>query len=164
MASVNGITLKGLKTFKDHEGAEIFQGNLYIGGKKIGFWSQDAWCGPDIVILDEKYDRRKLEECFIRAGYEDLERAMWKLLELKLDEEDWKKSGCDRLFIGTDGYHIINIQVNDPGATENDILCREDVINMIDHYFFEDGDYEFRIVDKYSFDIGDPIVIDEIRR
>lgn len=164
MASVNGIALKGLKTFKDHEGMDILQGNLYIGGKKIGFWSQDAWCGPDIVVLEKEYDERKLEKCFQDAGYEDMERAMWKLLELKLDEDDWKKSGSERLFIGTDGYHVINIQVNDPKTTLGNMLMRKDVERYIDTYFFKNGEHEFRIVDKYSFDIGDPIVIDEIRR
>lgn len=164
MASVNGISLKGLKTFKDHEGMDIFQGNLYIGGKKIGFWSQDAWCGPDIVRLDPKYDERKLEQCFKDAGYEDMERAMWKLLELKLDEDDWKRCGSERLFIGTDGYHVINLQVDDLKITIDDILEREDVLRYIEAYFFKDGDYDFRIVGKDSFDIGDPIVIDEIKR
>ena len=162
MASVNGISLKGLKTFKDHEGADIFQGNLYIKGKKIGFWSQDAWCGPDIVNLDPLYDERKLEQCFRDRGFEDVEMGMWKLLEMKLDEEDWKKCGSDRLFIGSDGYHLINIVVDDPRTTVEDILCREDVIHAINHNFFEDGDFEFRIVDKDSFDIGEPITLEEI--
>lgn len=37
MAKINGIELKALKKFKDHEGCTIAQGNLYLGGKKIGF-------------------------------------------------------------------------------------------------------------------------------
>lgn len=40
MASINGLTIKGLKQFVGHEGETLFQGNLYLNGDKIGFWSQ----------------------------------------------------------------------------------------------------------------------------
>ena len=47
MASINGVQVKALKTFRGHDGDGYLQGNIYIDGKKAGFWSQDAWCGPD---------------------------------------------------------------------------------------------------------------------
>lgn len=47
MASINGITIKSLKKFRGHEGEELFQGNVYFNNKKLGFWSQGDWGGPD---------------------------------------------------------------------------------------------------------------------
>lgn len=41
MASINGLTVKKLKYFEGKEGAAA-QGDLYLGNKKIAFWSQDA--------------------------------------------------------------------------------------------------------------------------
>ena len=37
MASINGVSIKGVKKFKDHEGLGIFCGNVYYNGKKLGF-------------------------------------------------------------------------------------------------------------------------------
>ena len=162
MASLNGISIKGLKTFKDHEGMGICQGNLYIGGRKIGFWSQDAWGGPDIVRLDAQYSERKLDSAIKEKGFEYSEDFLWKLLEMKFDEDDWKKSGAERLFIGTDGYHVINIEVDDPDATVDDILKRKDVLRHIDANFFKNKDFNFRIVDAKYFDQGEPIRIEDI--
>ena len=59
MSEINGITIKNLKSFKDHEGCEIYQGNVYYKGKKLGFWSQDSWGGPndydfDTSVLDNE--------------------------------------------------------------------------------------------------------------
>lgn len=42
MASINNVTIKSLKNFLGMEG-EAWQGNVYIDGKKTGFWSQDAF-------------------------------------------------------------------------------------------------------------------------
>ena len=52
MAKINGIEVKAVKTFTGHEGEKCYQGNVYYQGKKLGFWSQDAWCGPDIYDFD----------------------------------------------------------------------------------------------------------------
>lgn len=162
MASVNGITLKALKTFKDHEGMEIAQGNLYIGRKKIGSWSQDAWGGPDIINLDPPYDERKLEQCFMDRGFENLEMGLWRLLSLKQDEDLWKSSGSTRLFIADDGYHQIWLDIDEPETTVDDVLRRGDVLRCIDQHFFKNGSYNFRIVDESSFDEGEPITLEEI--
>ena len=52
MASIAGIQVKGVKTYSGMEGfAE--QGNLYMDGKKIGFWSQDADGGDDRYEFDK---------------------------------------------------------------------------------------------------------------
>lgn len=52
MSKINGIELKAVKTFVGHDGPGYLQGNVYYKGKKLGFWSQDAWCGPDYFDFD----------------------------------------------------------------------------------------------------------------
>ena len=47
MASINGVEIKNIKTFKGHEGEPLTQGTVYKDGKKLGFWSEDSWGGPD---------------------------------------------------------------------------------------------------------------------
>ena len=47
MASIKGIELKNIKTFRGVEYPVNYQGNIYYNGKKLGFWSQDSWGGPD---------------------------------------------------------------------------------------------------------------------
>ena len=52
MASIYGVTIKNLKKFMGHE-SPCFQGNVYLDGKKLGFWSQDSWGGCDNYEFDE---------------------------------------------------------------------------------------------------------------
>lgn len=54
MATIYGVSLKKLTTFRDHEGAPCCQADVYLNGKKLGFWSQDSWGGPDQMQFDEK--------------------------------------------------------------------------------------------------------------
>ena len=48
MVKVYDVTIKNLKSFKDHEGCEIAQGEIWKGKEHLGFWSQDSWGGEDI--------------------------------------------------------------------------------------------------------------------
>ena len=52
MAKINGIELKNVKNFRGHEGEELVQGDVYYKGKKVGYYSQDAWGGMDIFDLE----------------------------------------------------------------------------------------------------------------
>ena len=54
MASINGVSIKGLKTFRGHEGEICSQGNVYLDGKKLGFWSENSWSGAGDYEFDEK--------------------------------------------------------------------------------------------------------------
>ncbi|MBR3209170.1 MAG: hypothetical protein IKN65_00255 [Clostridia bacterium] len=65
MASIKGITLKNVKDFRGHEGEDLVQGDVYYKGKKVGFYSQDAWGGMDNFNLDYSLDkelRNKINE------------------------------------------------------------------------------------------------------
>ena len=58
MASINGVSIKAFKKFRGHEGEELYQGNVYYNGKKLGFWSQDAHGG---ICDNFEFDETVLE-------------------------------------------------------------------------------------------------------
>ena len=47
MARINGVEVKAVKYRAGHDGARVASGSIYVDGKKLGRWSQDAWGGPD---------------------------------------------------------------------------------------------------------------------
>ena len=53
MATINGVTIKNVKTFRGHEGEALAQGSVQLNGKRLGFWSQDSWGGFDQFDFDE---------------------------------------------------------------------------------------------------------------
>ena len=70
MASINGVKITSLKSFKDHEGAPCYQGNISYKNKKLGFWSQDAWnCVCDNFDFDESLLDKPSED--FRNGHPD---------------------------------------------------------------------------------------------
>ena len=98
MASINGIEIKKLKTFRDHEGIPIAQGEIYYKGKNLGFWSQDAWGGCDNYGFDksvlnqevEKYKMSNLcEEQFRELT--DLDILLYDLLTIIESEKSYKR-------------------------------------------------------------------------
>lgn len=135
MASINGISIKDLKQFTGHEGEPLFQGNLYLNGKKIGFWSQDGHGGPDNFMLDGGWQQEKALDDAIKAMYPEkaihgeardgepyvieygLEFLMTDILDLMNDEKEFKKAtknGYAGIMVATDGYHETVWQL--PGA------------------------------------------------
>lgn len=51
MGSIYGVSLKGVKHFKGHEGEPCVQGNIYLNNKKIGYYSDSYMMGyPDIDV------------------------------------------------------------------------------------------------------------------
>ena len=59
MTKINGVQIKNLKFFIDHEGLLTPQGDVWIDGKKQGFWSQGYMCDEDYfdfdtTLLDER--------------------------------------------------------------------------------------------------------------
>lgn len=62
MAKIKGIELKNVKDFRGHEGEDLVQGDVYYKGKKVGFYSQDAWGGMDNFNLDYNLDKTLRKE------------------------------------------------------------------------------------------------------
>lgn len=124
MAKINGLEVKAVKGFLDHEGCQIYQGSLYLGDKRIGFWSQDYMFGPDNFDLDSKYSLIKLdnlvkkynedkrEEIARRDGNKtyleyDLELLLYDLMKLREKEKKCKqyvkKLGYEPVFVICEG-------------------------------------------------------------
>ncbi len=53
--SIKGFELRNIVCFKGHEEEDLQQGDIYYKGKRIGWYSQDAWSGEDIIHLDNGY-------------------------------------------------------------------------------------------------------------
>lgn len=102
MAMIYGVTVKGLKVFRDHEGAPCCQGNVYLNNKKLGFWSQDSWGGPDQIDFDSKLLQPAVDAYkaagFVEDRYMDVFNAECLLGALAdlMDMEKKFKSGIKR--------------------------------------------------------------------
>ena len=99
MASINGIAIKSVRKFRDHEDCMIAQGNVYFNGRKLGFWSQDSWGGPDRFDFDESLLSKEVESYRLHAPMEkeeyrafaDLSCLLYDLLALTDEEKTYKK-------------------------------------------------------------------------
>jgi hypothetical protein len=62
MASIQGLQVKSLKSYIGMEGV-AYQGNLYLNGKKIGFWSQDGnGAVTDALSMERGYSESLLRK------------------------------------------------------------------------------------------------------
>ena len=102
MASINGISIKSLKNFRDHEGFTIHQGNVYYRNRKLGFWSQDSWGGGDLFefdhhILDGEVEKYRKSDLVIDEYRDivDLEIMLGDIVHLIEDEKLYKKGAKD---------------------------------------------------------------------
>ena len=100
MASINGVSIKAFKKFRGHEGEELYQGNVYYNGKKLGFWSQDAHGGVcdnfefDETVLNnesEKYKNYSGKVSEEDKKYYDITFFMIALSDLTIAEKQFKK-------------------------------------------------------------------------
>ena len=182
MASINGISVKKLTKFLGHEGEECFQGNLYLGNKKIGFWSQDSWGGPDNIIMDSGYSEKLLNEAIIKLNPDkalnggkdggtfvlnyDLEFVMYDLLCLHEYEKIFKKAfseGYRGVLIATDGFHQSIWKLPNKYADLSDEELFESMheqIQEVKKSFFQNSPERHSVKVYRSFDdfnIGEPI-------
>lgn len=84
MASIKGVTIKSVKTAMGMEGP-FTQGNIYIDGKKAGFWSQDGHGGPDCFDFDES-ELTKRAKAYLKE-HPDVDSM--QLLNKSVDEVDF---------------------------------------------------------------------------
>ena len=116
MASINGISLKAMKSFEGMEGT-AWQGNVYVGTKKVAFWSQDGTGGPDWFDMMNGFSKEKLVEAmkpYVDQNAAELEiideSFMYKLVWLNQTEKEFKKAlkkGYKSMLEVTDGFHIM---------------------------------------------------------
>lgn len=98
MANIRGISIKAVKHFIGTEGP-AYQGNIYIGSKKVAFWSQDGNGGPDWFDMMNGFSKKKLVEAmkpYVDQKSIELkiieESFMYNLLWLNQAEKEFKKS------------------------------------------------------------------------
>lgn len=109
MAKINGLQIKNVVNFKGHEGEGLFQCDVYHNGKKVGWFSQNAWGGPDeihvnndVVELFKDYPSDALDKTKQNpnAVFYGIEWAIIDLYGLKQTERAFK-SNDSRGFPGT---------------------------------------------------------------
>lgn len=107
MASIRGIELKGVRTFRGVEWPVNYQGNVYYQGKKLGFWSQDSWGGPDRYEFDTSELDAIAKDYYKGEQYFDLDCLLGEILTLQDREKIYKKAVKDEyvsILVMTDGY------------------------------------------------------------
>ena len=117
MATINNVTIKNLKSFRGHEGEVLAQGSIYLNNKRLGFWSQDSWGGPDQFDFDESVLKNACKN--FKAGfpkdykYVDLcDEAdifisyLLKLIELEKALKRFFKKGYKNAVMVSDGFDI----------------------------------------------------------
>ena len=123
MAKINGVEVKNLKEFTGHEGV-CCQGNVYKDGKKLGFWSQDGWGGPDMFDFDESllldagrdYQAGFPDDYKYREFAADADCFLYAVVKLKYIESDCKKAfrkGWKAVFYMNDGFHYSRLPLED---------------------------------------------------
>ena len=193
MASINGITVKSLKKFRGHEGEPLYQGNIYLGNKKIGWWSQDSHGGCDNIHLDEQYNVSKLEGkvrlhnlnketthtrrdgSTFTLEY-SLDRLFGDLMELKIDEDMFKdaiKNGFTGLLLVTDGYHVFGWNLSEKDMEHNNDAILRKFHNAIEdgkkeHKFYKEDGFTKHEIKIYrsadDFKVGKAISLNDIKR
>ena len=54
-ASIRDLEIRNMKRFLGHEQEELYQGNIYYKGKRIGWYSDDAWGGCSIIDVEKAH-------------------------------------------------------------------------------------------------------------
>lgn len=130
MAKINGVEIKNLKSFMGHEGT-CYQGDVWLNGKKLGFWSQDSW---GAVCDDFSFDESVLDTACknFQEGFPDSyeykefcaskETFLHDLVALKEIEKDCKKDfkkGFKSVIYMTDGFHYSWVSLPEDGKDED---------------------------------------------
>lgn len=176
MASLNGITVKGLKSTEGPESI-VWTGKLYLNDVIIGVWSNDYYGGSDYFELLPGYDEEKLKEQ-IYGKYPDCDLIsadifMGRLVDLIIEEQLFCKavgnSGGLLLSI-IDGYHGIHIDLPREygGLSDEEILKKEAELIYNSRKMLllqsEGGIHKIKIYRKTEeFCVGSPIMLDAIR-
>ena len=153
MASINGISLKAIKSFEGMEGT-AWQGNVYVGTKKVAFWSQNGNGGTDWFDMMNDFSKKKLVESMkpyvdqksIKLKIID-ESFMYNLLWLNQTEKEFKKAlkkGYKAMLEVTDGFHVTNYYYPDvPNCTAEALFMR--IKDDIKDKFFKNEEIRYHL-------------------
>ena len=192
MASINGITVKALKSFRGHEGEHLCQGNVYLGNKKIGWWSQNSHGGCDHIYLDEPYRVDKLSEKVKELNHDkvktyshndgsqftveySLDLLFGDLMVLIDDEAAFKKAvidGYTGILLVTDGHTVFgwNLRASLTNMSNMEIieyLAKDIEEGKKQHGFYKEDKFIKHKIKIYrsldDFNIGEKINLTEIK-
>jgi hypothetical protein len=101
MAKLKGVELKKIVSFKGHEGEPLCQGDLYLDGKKIGFYSDGDWGGTSLIQCSPQ-DYAKLEELGAEFKLTFINGAEMLLSNLRdlIEDEKMFKNAVKQGFMG----------------------------------------------------------------
>jgi len=149
MASIKGITLKSIKEFQDREG-DGAQGNVYMDGKKIGWYNNPANGGCcDIDIFDkenQKIFNSRVESLFAEYPHEfEDEEIFFCILLMLFDLEKAYKKALKK------GFSLI--------VTESVLHENNDAVEGAYFRVRYDGDLKDKdaICQKYGEDFKNPV-------
>ena len=151
MASIKGIEIKNIKTFRGVEYLVNYQGNIYYNGKKLGFWSQDSCGGPDSYDFNTSELDQIAKDYYGPDSFYDLDCLIDEVLTLKNYEKSYKKivkEGFLTLAVVTDGYSETVIKIP-AKVNKEDIL--KDYKKYIDRYVDKSTNHIRDNVKIYTF-------------
>ncbi len=125
MASIKGIEIKNIKTFRGEEYPRLYQGTVYFKGNKLGFWSQDSWGGPDRYDFDITELNKVSKKYYGVGSISDLDTLLSEIILLNDYEKKYKNAvnaGYKSIVILTDGFKETCLKV--PKETKKDAVLK----------------------------------------
>lgn len=161
MASICGVEVKNLKTFRGHEGEPLYQGSIYLNGKRLGYWSQDSWGGCDdydfnVDILNPVV-KKVANTTLVDPDYKDIfdvDCLIDMVIKLKEDEKVYKnfcKKGYPCTLLVTDRYHCFYSATRDKSAVTDKQYAMQYFKKQIDEYAskcFKNGKIKIKIYNR----------------
>lgn len=156
MCSINGVSLKNVRDFSDHENLAVFQGDVYIDGKFAGTWSQDFHGGDDVFHFDtnelSKRAKKFSEGVPVHKDiFEILDCFIYCVLQLQWDEDFFKElvttSSKSIAIINKDNNRLSAV-VGKESLTEKDLQRHEAFAERKDYRIYESLNDFHIIVDK----------------
>lgn len=149
MAKIKGVELKAVKCFKGHEGEPLTQGNIYMNGKKIGYYSEDFMSGPIHLDIEKEYEEKfeKIVDDVTGGKYEYMAKDVFidELLTLKELEGDFKKAVKE----GYKALILVEHPRQHPFTIKSPTTSTEETIKWLD----ENGYEKYKEDEKYSLKV-----------
>ena len=98
-ASIRGLEIRNMRRFLGHEQEELYQGNIYYTGKKVGWYSDDAWGGCSIIDVQKAHREiiENIAKVYLAKKYPK-EEFLWsadillgEIIELTLNAKFFEK-------------------------------------------------------------------------
>lgn len=137
MASIKGLSIKGINYFKGHEEERLAQGNLYFKNKKVGWFSEGDFGGEmSIKVTPEVENLFKSYKCKDDYPFYGIEWAIVDLLSLIPIEKDLKvsiKNGKGAsIRVVLHGFQLITYHVSkEKVIRDGEAKIKEEVLKLL---------------------------------